>query len=141
MTTLAVKLRSSAETEIRTHAERTFPEECCGILLGTDFPRTVHSIISIDNTKDENRKRRYLIDPKALLTAERDAARLGVDVVGIYHSHPNHPSKASEFDREHAMPHWSYVIISCMEGKSTSMQSWRLRDDRSVFDEEELSID
>lgn len=124
---------------MHAHASRTFPEECCGIMLGHDADdgsRRVVEVICVDNTKDENRKRRYLIDPSALLAAERTARQRAMDVVGIYHSHPNHPSAASEFDREHAMPYWSYLIISCMAGECVNTQSWRLRDDRSVFEEE-----
>ncbi|MEO0815262.1 MAG: M67 family metallopeptidase, partial [Myxococcota bacterium] len=95
-------------------------------------------ILEIDNVKGENRERRFLIDPKEVLTAEKTAAAKGLDVVGIYHSHPNHPSRPSEFDREHAMPFWSYTIVSCMDGKADTLQSWQLREDRSQFDEEEL---
>ena len=97
-------------------------------------------MIRVENTKGENRERRFLIEPRALLHAERTAKEAGLDVLGIYHSHPNHPSQASEFDRVHAMPFWSYLIISCMEGKTAQIQSFRLKEDRSAFDEEELSF-
>ena len=129
---------------IREHAERAFPEECCGAMLGTDLnesERQISSIITIENTKDENRKRRFLIDPRALLAAEKQARQKKLDVVGIYHSHPNHPSRPSEFDREHAMPFWSYIIISCIDGKGAEVQSWRLRDDRSQFETAGVSGD
>ena len=68
------------------------------------------------NTKTEERRRRYLIEPAELLAAEKAARAQDMDVVGIYHSHPDHPSAASEFDRQHAMPYWSYIIVSCMGG-------------------------
>ena len=132
-------VNENAKTEIEAHAERTFPEECCGTMLGRDLDdgrREVVAVLPIENTKDENRERRFLIEPRAVLEAEREAKRRGLDVVGIYHSHPNHPSQASEFDRLHAMPFWSYLIVSCMDGKSSTIQSWLLREDRSVFDEE-----
>ncbi|MEM6731331.1 MAG: M67 family metallopeptidase, partial [Myxococcota bacterium] len=119
----------------------TFPEECCGAMLGRDRDdgvREVVEILEIDNTKDENRERRFLIDPREVLGAEKSAREKGLDVVGIYHSHPNHPSLPSDFDRDHAMPFWSYVIVSCMDGKAATMQSWTLREDRTQFDEEEL---
>jgi proteasome lid subunit RPN8/RPN11 len=137
---MPLELAAEVRRGIESHAEETFPEECCGVLLGRDegTVRRVHRLLRADNVKDENRLRRYLIDPRALLGAERQARREGCDVVGIYHSHPDHPSQASEFDREHALPFWSYVIVSCMNGVAVRMQSWRLCDDRSVFDEEAI---
>lgn len=126
---------------IERHAEQTFPEECCGVMIGHDDPegeRLVVEVLPIDNTKGENRERRFLIDPREVLRAERYAASKKTDVVGIYHSHPDHPSQPSEFDRDHAMPFWSYIIVSCMAGKADTMQSWRLREDRSRFDEEAI---
>ncbi|MEZ4272623.1 MAG: M67 family metallopeptidase [Myxococcota bacterium] len=137
----SVQLPETCREAIYTHGEKTFPEECCGTLLGRDGADNVRQIVRvlpIDNTKGDNRQRRYLIDPRALLAAEKEARACGLDVVGIYHSHPNHPSQASEFDRQHAMPYWSYVIVSIMDGKRAALQSWRLRDDRSLFDEETI---
>lgn len=136
---MSLQLPKAAESEIRAHAESTYPEECCGALLGRDNDdgsRTITGVLRIGNTKDEERKRRYLIDPKDLLQAEKTARAQGVDVVGIYHSHPDHPSEPSEFDRVHAMPFWSYIIVACAKGTTAKLQSWRLRDDRSKFDEE-----
>lgn len=127
---------------IARHAERAFPEECCGTLLGRDEDdgtRVIVDVLPVENTKGEERERRYLIEPRALLDAERDARRRGLDVVGIYHSHPNHPSRPSEFDRVHAMPFWSYVIVSCMEGRAASLESWRLTEDRTAFDPEPVA--
>lgn len=138
---MRVQVDPACQAQMNAHAERTFPEECCGTMLGRDRDdgvREIVKVLAVDNTKDENRQRRYLIEPRALLAAERQARAEGLDVVGIYHSHPNHPSRASEFDREHAMPFWSYLIMSCMDGKVAQVQSWRLRDDRSAFDEEQL---
>ena len=138
---MKVQVEPKCQTSMNAHAEATFPEECCGFMLGAeaeDGSRHISEIYKIENTKDENRERRYMIEPTSQLKAERHAREMGLDVLGVYHSHPNHPSKASEFDRVHAMPFWSYLIISCMEGKTAEIQSWRLRDDRTQFDEEEL---
>jgi len=138
---MRVQIKKECLVAIDAHAERAFPEECCGTLLGYDRDDGVREIVTVEpveNTKGENRQRRYLIEPKALLHAEKSARAQKLDVVGIYHSHPDHPSQASEFDRDHAMPFWSYTIVSCMAGKAVQTQSWRLRDDRSAFDEEEL---
>lgn len=141
---MKITVKESCQNEMNSHAEETFPEECCGTMLGIeneDGSRKIVKIIRVENTKGENRTRRFLIEPRALLNAEKKAKELQLDVLGIYHSHPNHPSQASEFDREHAMPFWSYLIISCMDGNAESVQSWRLVDDRSAFVEEELSVD
>jgi proteasome lid subunit RPN8/RPN11 len=128
-------------TRMHAHAAQAYPEECCGVMLGTDDDtgrRQVIDVLEVANVKDEARTRRYLMDPAALLAAEKTARQRGIDVVGIYHSHPDHPSQASEFDREHAMPFWSYLIVSCRKGAVASTQSWRLREDRTAFDEEAL---
>ena len=124
------------------HAEQTYPEECCGSMLGRDLPngdREVVAVIEGTNSKEGNRERRFLLSPEEQLAAEKTAQSQGLDVVGIYHSHPDHPSQASEFDRQHALPYWSYLIISCLSGKTASVQSFRLADDRSVFFEETLT--
>lgn len=139
MSQYRIRVPAQCQAQMNRHAEEAFPEECCGVMFGRDGDDNVREIIevqAVENTKDENRKRRYLIEPAALLKAERYAREQGFDVVGIYHSHPNHPSQASDFDRDHAMPYWSYLIISCMDGKSAQVQSWRLKEDRSAFDEE-----
>lgn len=140
---LPLQLSAAALATIHAHATETFPEECCGAMLGTDDDaglRHVTDVLRIDNVKDDNRTRRYVIPPDALLQAEKTARARRLDVVGIYHSHPNHPSQASEFDREHALPYWSYVIVSCMEGTCVQTQSWRLHDDRSAFAEEPIAV-
>jgi proteasome lid subunit RPN8/RPN11 len=124
---------------IRAHGEEAYPEECCGAMLGRDRDdgvREIVEILRIGNTKDENRTRRYLIDPKDLLAAEKTARGKKLDVLGIYHSHPDHPSRPSEFDREHAMPFWSYVIVAVAKGKAELLTSWQLSEDRQVFSEE-----
>ena len=138
---MRVHVVPNCQSEMNAHAEEAFPQECCGLLLGhqaKDGNRKIVQTYKIDNTKDENRQQHYLIEPTAQLKAERYARDNELDVLGVYHSHPNHPSQASELDRKHAMPFWSYLIISCMNGKTSQIQSWRLREDRSQFDEEEL---
>ncbi len=138
---MKIQVAPSCQDTMNAHAEETFPEECCGAMLGIereDGTREITEVVRVDNTKGENRERRFLIEPRAYLNAEKVAKEQGLDVLGIYHSHPNHPSQASEFDRVHAMPFLSYLIISCMEGKTANIQSWRLKEDRSAFDEEEL---
>lgn len=136
-----VQISPVCHAEMKRHAEDSFPEECCGSMLGRERENGVREIVRVipaHNTKDENRKRRFLIGPDVMLAAEKAARAASLDVLGIYHSHPNHPSQTSDFDRDHAWPFYSYLIVSCIDGKAAQVQSWRLRDDRSQFDEETL---
>jgi proteasome lid subunit RPN8/RPN11 len=135
-------LAGSSRQDMVRHAEGAFPEECCGAMLGRDRKDGVREVVRVlpfANEVADNRLRRYLVEPVALMRAERTARGEGLDVVGIYHSHPNHPSRPSEFDREHALPHWSYLILSVMDGRFAQLESWRLREDRSAFDPETVS--
>ena len=93
---MKIVVNQSCQDEMNAHAEETFPEECCGTMLGReleDGSREIVQIIRVENTKGENRERRFLIDPRSLLAAERTAKEAGLDVLGIYHSHPDHPSE------------------------------------------------
>jgi proteasome lid subunit RPN8/RPN11 len=129
---------------IARHGEATYPDECCGILLGhdTDGQRTVEKLLEIDNQWDEiERRRRFLIQPGDLLRAEREARRDGLDVLGFYHSHPDAPARPSEFDREHAWPWYTYLIASIEQGMYATMTAWQLRDDRTAYDEVGVSRD
>ena len=140
---MSITIYKSAHAAMYEHAAARYPEECCGVMLGHDDTptgRLVVETLAFDNKKIGERRRHYLIEPADMLAAERTARAKDMDVVGIYHSHPDHPSRASETDRVHAMPFWSYVIVSCMAGQSVVAQCWRLRDDRSRFDEEALTI-
>jgi len=126
--------------EIRSAGARSYPEECCGALLG----RAAHGLKSVllarpfDNRDASERRRRYYVGPDAYREAEAWARRQGLDVVGIYHSHPDHPARPSEFDREHAWPWYSYVIVSVEQGNPGSMSSWVLADERDRFNPEEM---
>src|SRR5688500_1492326 len=98
---MRVEVTKACLEDMTAHAERSFPEECCGAMLGIDRDDGVREVVQVfpaENTKDHNRTRRYLIEPTVLLAAEKTARAAGLDVVGIYHSHPNHPSRPSEFD-------------------------------------------
>ena len=133
---------------VRAHGEATYPEECCGILVGrmekaagangAALARVVRLVGAENEREDENRHNRYLIPPEVILRTEREARADGLDVVGYYHSHPDHPSRPSEFDRDHAWPGYSYLIVSVREGRARDERSWRLSDDRSRFDEEPI---
>jgi proteasome lid subunit RPN8/RPN11 len=138
-------LRIVAEdlARIRAHGESAYPEECCGVLIGRESAdrsgASVERIVAADNERAESRHNRYVISPQALLKAQREARASGLDIVGYYHSHPDHPARPSEFDREHAWPGTSYVIVSIEKGKAVDCRSWRLSDDRAAFEEETVA--
>lgn len=126
---------------IRRHATEAYPEECCGVLLGTadDGEHRIHELIAARNEHEAaNRHNRYLIPPETVLEAHKRARDQELDVVGYYHSHPDHPAEPSEFDREHAWPATSYVIVSVRNGEAQELRSWRLLDSRERFEEESL---
>ena len=137
-----LRLNHTSLHKIKLHAMRTYPEECCGMLLGKrmDEEKFVCDILSMNNTMKEDHETRYLITPEEYKKAEELASQEDVSLIGMYHSHPDHPARPSQFDLEHAMPWWSYVIVSVQEGQPAAIKSWVLRDDRSMFDEENLHI-
>jgi proteasome lid subunit RPN8/RPN11 len=127
--------------QIARHGEATFPDECCGALLGrvVDGTRVVERLLEIENQWDaEERRRRFLITPQQYMQLERAADRAGETLIGFYHSHPNAPARPSEFDREHALPWHSYIIASIMDGQHVVTTAWQLKDDRSGYVEVEL---
>lgn len=128
---------------VERHCAQSYPEEACGILVGTFLAgelegALVETILPVRNDRPDRRERRYSIDPKALLAAQKQARSQGLDVVGYYHSHPDSPARPSELDREHAWPGVSYLIVSVDRAGVTGARSWRLRDDHAAFDEEQL---
>lgn len=137
-----LQLSHTALHKLKVHAMQSYPEECCGILLGLEREdaRIVCDVHEVRNAVVENRERRYLIDPEEYRKTEEFASQQSVQVLGFYHSHPDHPAKPSAFDLENALPWFSYVIASVENGIPAAVQSWRLRDDRSGFDEEPLVV-
>jgi proteasome lid subunit RPN8/RPN11 len=136
-------LTAELEREIHRHLAAAYPEEGCGVMLGRDGhdERRVVQVLGFENQRRDGRANRYLIDPEQLLAAEKQARAAGLDVLGIFHSHPDHPARPSTFDLEHAWPYYSYVIVSVARGRVADQTSWRLREDRSGFDPESLAID
>jgi len=120
------------------HATMSYPDECCGVFIGRalEDATVVERVLSVGNERQDSRHNRYLISPETVLAAQKEARALGLDVVGYYHSHPDHPAKPSEFDREHAWPWVSYLIVSLQGRKVVDTRSWRLSEDRERFDEE-----
>jgi proteasome lid subunit RPN8/RPN11 len=123
-------------------AQQEYPYECCGFLLGSSDGHSVDvsEYIILNNVQKENRERRFLIQPEEFLRIEMEADKKGMSVVGVVHSHPDHPEKPSKFDREHAWPGLSYIIVSVQNGTAEKYRSWRLSDDRNEYSEEKIVI-
>jgi proteasome lid subunit RPN8/RPN11 len=132
-----VVLASGVVSAIRTHARDTYPNECCGALIGSG--RHVTSIVALPNTTEEGPRRRFLVRPLEYQEAEASAARAGGQLLGFYHSHPDAPARPSEYDLDHAWPVFLYVIVSVQRGQPSLMTCWSLREDRSGFDEDPLN--
>ena len=147
-TTLSISIRHLHAVE--RHASDSYPDECCGFLLGepgspsrsdrADRPaERVRRVLPARNEhRGEAAERGYLIAPETVLAARREAHRLGFEIVGYYHSHPDRPAAPSATDREDAWPGMSYLIVSVEEGRPVAARSWRLDPERGTFAEEEL---
>ena len=124
---------SAADREtIERHLEAGYPDEACGVMIGRELPgangsnptRTeVVRLVLADNAREDSRHNRYVIPPEAVLAAEIAARAEGLGVIGYFHSHPDHPARPSEFDREHAWPSLSYLIVSIRGNKSKDVRS------------------
>lgn len=139
-----LELKAEHIEAIKKHGEHDYPHECGGLLVGhlsADGTKTVVELVPMENARAESdRHNRVLILPADLMRAERAARAKKLDVVGYYHSHPDHPARPSQFDLDHALPVWSYIIVSVNAGKATDVFSWQMEDDRSKFNEEEISL-
>ena len=130
-----LRMRPEHEGEIRRHGEESYPHECCGFLIGEERNgiKQVTEVRRAGNARDDSPKNRYLIEPVEFMRAQREAAAQGLDVVGIYHSHPNVAARPSQFDRDHAWPWYSYVIVSVCQGQSREMFSWIVENEDAPF--------
>ena len=132
-------LGPSVGVAIRRHGEETFPHECCGALVGVDGHAS--AVVALPNTTEEGPRRRFLVRPSDYRLAEQRARELGGELLGFYHSHPDHPARPSQFDLDHAWPTFAYVIVSVMSAAAGDMTVWFLKEDRSSFDEGTLHGD
>ena len=141
-----IRLDPALRAQIEQHAEREYPRECCGLLVGRIVDegraRIIHAAMPVANTfADEGEQyHRMAIEPLEYSRAERLYVTQGLGVVGTYHSHPDHPAVPSQYDLEHLAP-WptmSYIVVSVREGKAVELRSWELASDRSRFEEEEV---
>lgn len=136
---MSLKITNELIERINQHIEAAYPGEGAGFLLGGDG--TVNDVLPLDNAREEEaRYNRFLLTPEDYLKAEMKAMEMGVDLIGVFHSHPDCPNVPSEYDREWAQPFFSYIISRVDQGKTVSHRSWRLQEDRSKYDEEEIEI-
>jgi proteasome lid subunit RPN8/RPN11 len=152
----APTLKMSAEIaqKIRQYGAESYPQECCGALLGRDgvtadgitaagvpLPaRQIVALFPLVNRRDDSPRNRFAVTAEDVREAEKAAHEKGLDIVGWYHSHPDHPASPSQYDREHAWPWYSYIIVSVANGKPDEMTSWRLSDDRTEYACEEIVV-
>lgn len=135
----SIVMAATARNRILEHASTTYPNECCGALLGatgTDGTVLVSDVVPLPNATDEGARRRFLVRPSDYRAAEARARATGAELLGFYHSHPDHPARPSAYDLAHAWPNLSYVIVAVAGGRPRDLKSWRLHDDRSAFQEE-----
>lgn len=127
--------------QIAAHLQTAYPNEGAGLLFGKAIgdSKTVQSILPFANKFESGEQyHRYLITAQDMLKGETEAEKLGLDVIGVFHSHPDHSAQASEYDREHALPWYSYLIVSVQNGQAAQARCWVLADDRGKFIEEEV---
>ncbi len=128
---------------IHQHGEQAYPEEGAGLLLGETKgnEQQVREIVTLTNEREgDARHNRYQLSPQDYLMGEQLADRMGLDVLGVFHSHPDHPNQPSEFDRQWAWPNFSYLITSVVQGVAVESRSWRLNEDRASFSEEKVEV-
>jgi proteasome lid subunit RPN8/RPN11 len=149
MTEPRLVITPEVDRAIRVHGEQTYPHECCGALVGRDG--SVTDVVPLPNTTEEGPRRRFLVRPSDYRTAERRTAELGGELLGFYHSHPDHPARPSQYDLDHAWPTFAYIIVAVdglarhgVEGAAAvsaaagAMTVWFLKEDRSSFEEGSL---
>jgi len=155
---MTLQLKKAHSDAIQKHGARDYPGECCGVLLGKvegerkvvaevrglanlrRDSRRAQELLPLDDPARETERNRFLIDPFEQLRAEKDARQRGLDVMGYYHSHPDHAARPSLYDRDHAWPWYSYVIIGVEAGVARELSCWVLAQDRSGFEPEEIEI-
>ncbi len=132
-------LGPGVDAAIRQHGQETYPHECCGALVGGGGRVTL--AVALPNTTEEGPRRRFLVRPSDYRMAEQQATEAGGELLGFYHSHPDHPARPSQFDLDHAWPTFAYIIVSVAAGSAGDMTVWFLKEDRSSFEEGDLNGD
>jgi proteasome lid subunit RPN8/RPN11 len=155
---MTLKLNHAQMEAIRQHAAQDYPHECCGVMLGKangvckqvgeivplknlrNYPARAQELLPVDDPARETKRNRFLIDPIEQLRVEKDARTRGLEVLGYYHSHPDHPARPSTHDRQHAWPHCSYVIVSVERGIAKDLTSWVLAEQGGTMCPEQIEV-
>ena len=138
---MTIRMAASLLDEIRRHGEQAYPAECCGALVGrpgADGKEVVRLAPAVNRRTDD--PHRYLIAPDDLRRLEAEVRAESLEVVGYYHSHPDHPARPSAFDTEHAWPWYSYLIVRVDHGRAADAASWVLDDERPLMHSESLEV-
>jgi len=133
---MALEINREHLEEIGRQGARAYPNECCGALVGVaeGDAKQVRGLLPLDNRREgEAARTRFLVSADDFRWAEKQARAQKLDIVGFYHSHPDHPARPSEFDREHALPWYSYIVVRVAGGEPQEATSWVLAEDRSQF--------
>ncbi|MEX0787537.1 MAG: M67 family metallopeptidase [Anaerolineales bacterium] len=140
---MTLRIDPAALDHIRRHGEESYPKEGAGFLLGRDHDGdrvAVRALPQANRAPEASQSRRYEIGPEDVMATENEAEKAGLEVLGIYHSHPDHPPIPSATDLETALPWYSYVITSIDRGRANQSRSWRLSEDRRELFEEDLDV-
>lgn len=137
-----IRLKSADIEEIKQIAQKTYPHECCGVMVGSieNGVKTVTELIPAENQRTDSPANRYLITPDLLNELEKKLKGTDRAIVGFFHSHPDVPARPSTYDQDHAWPWYSYLIVSVNRGQAGEINNWKLRDDRSAFDAEKIEL-
>ncbi|MGB0035562.1 MAG: M67 family metallopeptidase [Candidatus Acidiferrales bacterium] len=140
MSGAGLTIREELIRRIHAHGVETYPFECCGALLGREGEelREVLDLLPLANRREDSPRNRFEVTPDDVRLAEKTARAKQIELIGWYHSHPDCPAVPSEYDRDHAWPWYSYIIVSVQKREPRDMKSWRLRDDRSAYDPEAI---
>ena len=138
--TMSIVIGEELIQQIKRHGEQSYPDECCGIMLGTHENGVfrIHMVVAMENNQDANRQRRFLITPSQYRDAERIAVEKGQTLLGFYHSHPDRRAIPSAFDTDHALPWFLYVIVSVIHSQADCISAWILCDNRERFEEQSI---
>jgi proteasome lid subunit RPN8/RPN11 len=130
-------LNEASRTIMEAHAIGSFPNECCGFFFGRNHgeSRSVSDVFLVTNAKEGDQRRRFAIAPLDYMRAEKEALERGLDLLGIYHSHPLHPAVPSEHDLAQALPTFSYIILQVAPGQIVDLRSWQLNEDGAFVEE------
>ena len=139
-----ITLKRTIDSAIRNEGEKAYPNECCGFLLGelqNNDDRLITELLPIaNNFAADEQFHRFLITPEDFLRAEKEARTRRLEILGFYHSHPDHPSFPSQYDQDHALPFYSYIIVSVQKGAAATLNSFQLTPERTKFIEEEVNL-